>query len=127
MLLASCATAQQDSGVSDMKYRPSWESLDSRPMPGWFEDAKFGIFIHWGVYSVPSWIRVAEGKYSSYAEWYQARVMGELRGEETFHELNFGEEFEYRDFAPMFKAELFDPGFWAEMFSIRPRANSFTS
>jgi hypothetical protein len=36
------------------KYEPSWDSLDSRPLPSWFDDAKFGIFIHWGVFSVPS-------------------------------------------------------------------------
>ncbi|MCP4899050.1 MAG: alpha-L-fucosidase, partial [bacterium] len=117
MLLASCVFSQQSAGVSSMKFQPNWDSLDSRAIPDWFEDAKFGIFIHWGVYSVPSWIRVTEGKYASYAEWYQARVMGELRGEELFHEQNYGGDFEYRDFAPMFKAELFDPGFWAEMFS----------
>ena len=97
-------------------YEPTWESLDSRPIPGWFTDAKFGIFIHWGVYSVPAWIRVTEGKYASYAEWYYARVMGELKGDEDFHERTFGEDFEYRDFAPMFTAELFDPDLWASLF-----------
>ena len=97
-------------------YEPTWESLDSRPIPEWFTDAKFGIFIHWGVYSVPAWIRVTEGKYASYAEWYYARVMGELKGDEDFHERTFGQDFEYRDFAPMFTAELFDPDLWAGLF-----------
>ncbi|NUN97512.1 MAG: alpha-L-fucosidase, partial [Candidatus Omnitrophica bacterium] len=36
-------------------YEANWESIDSRPLPAWFDEAKFGIFIHWGVYSVPSW------------------------------------------------------------------------
>jgi alpha-L-fucosidase len=103
--------------LSAQTYAPTWESLDARPIPEWFGDAKFGIFIHWGVYSVPSWIRVQEGKYASYAEWYYARVMGELKGEEDFHEKTFGEDFEYRDFAPMFTAELFDPDFWAGLFA----------
>jgi len=98
-------------------YEPTWESLDSRPIPAWFQDAKFGIFIHWGVYSVPAWIRVTEGRYASYAEWYYARVMGELRGEEDFHERTYGGDFEYRDFAPLFTAELWDPGFWADLFA----------
>lgn len=40
--------------VNDKKYEPTWESLDSRPLPTWFDDAKIGIFIHWGVFSVPS-------------------------------------------------------------------------
>ncbi len=98
-------------------YEPAWESLDGRPMPEWFPDAKFGIFIHWGVYSVPAWIRVREGRYASYAEWYYARVMGELKGEEDFHERTYGDDFEYRDFAPMFTAELFHPHFWAGLFA----------
>jgi len=98
-------------------YQPTWESLDGRPIPTWFGEAKFGIFIHWGVYSVPAWIRVREGRYASYAEWYYARVMGELKGDEDFHEKTYGEDFEYRDFAPLFTAELFDPGFWADLFA----------
>ena len=98
-------------------YEPTWESLDSRPIPEWFGNEKFGIFIHWGVYSVPAWIRVQEGRYASYAEWYYARVMGELRGDEEFHEKTFGEGFEYRDFAPMFTAGLFDPDLWASLFA----------
>ena len=50
------------------RYNDSWESLDSRPLPEWFDDAKFGIFIHWGLYSVPAWSPVGE-----YAEWYWER------------------------------------------------------
>ena len=49
----------------DVRYEPRWDSLDRRPTPPWFLDAKFGIFIHWGVYSVPAW-----GAPKSYAEWY---------------------------------------------------------
>ena len=100
-----------------MVYEASWESLDKRPIPEWFENAKFGIFIHWGVYSVPAWRKIESAKYASYAEWYYARVMNnELNGGKDFHEKNFGKDFEYRDFAPLFKAELFDPAFYAELF-----------
>ncbi|MBN2416082.1 alpha-L-fucosidase [bacterium] len=99
-------------------YMPAWESLDSRPVPAWFQDAKFGIFIHWGVYSVPAWRPVASARYASYAEWYYARVMGDtVHGGALFHKENYGESFEYRDFASLFRAELFDPGFWAELFA----------
>jgi alpha-L-fucosidase len=41
-------------GACNLKYDPTWESLDSRPLPQWYDNAKFGIFIHWGVFSVPS-------------------------------------------------------------------------
>jgi alpha-L-fucosidase len=61
LLLASPLTAQT--------YQPTWESIDTRPTPAWFQDAKFGIFIHWGVYSVPAYAPVIPGKLA-YAEWY---------------------------------------------------------
>ncbi|HRE08125.1 MAG TPA: alpha-L-fucosidase, partial [Opitutaceae bacterium] len=47
------------------RYQAAWESLDTRPTPSWFLDAKFGVFIHWGVYSVPAW-----GPKDRYSEWY---------------------------------------------------------
>ena len=100
-----------------MKYTANWESLDRRPIPKWFEDAKFGIFVHWGVYSVPAWRKVESAKYASYAEWYYARVMYSAEnGGKDFHAKNYGPDFEYRDFAPMFRAELFDPDFYASLF-----------
>jgi alpha-L-fucosidase len=99
-------------------YEPTWESLDRRPVPTWFQDAKFGIFIHWGVYSVPAWRKVTQGRYASYAEWYYARVMFDKKsGGEEFHAKNFGKDFAYRDFAPLFRAELFDPDRWADLFA----------
>lgn len=103
--------------ASGQEYQPTWESIDSRPIPTWFEDAKFGIFIHWGVYSVPAWRKVESARYASYAEWYYARVMdNKENGGYDFHRKNYGEDFEYRDFAPMFRAELFNPDQWAELF-----------
>lgn len=51
---------------SQKVYTPDWESLDKRPVPSWFEDAKFGIFIHWGLYSVPGW-----SPKGTYSEWYK--------------------------------------------------------
>ena len=58
-------------------YQPTWESLDKRPLPAWFNEAKFGIFIHWGVYSVPAWRPLGGERYASYAEWYYASVIGD--------------------------------------------------
>lgn len=98
-------------------YLPTWASLDSRPMPAWFNEAKFGIFIHWGVYSVPAWRPLGRKLYASYAEWYYSSVMGDkIHGGEAFHKKNYGADFEYRDFAPLFRAELFDPDYWADLF-----------
>jgi alpha-L-fucosidase len=103
-------------------YQPNWESLNSRPIPQWFIDAKFGIFIHWGLYSVPAWAPANEdiGVYAKYAEWYWWRIMntndkaGLLFRE--YHNNRYGENFLYQDFAPQFKGEHFDPAQWAELF-----------
>ena len=40
--------------VASLAYEPNWDSVDSRPLPEWFDEAKLGIFIHWGVFSVPA-------------------------------------------------------------------------
>jgi alpha-L-fucosidase len=119
--------------AKEQQYLPSWQSLDSRPVPGWFEDAKFGIFIHFGVYSVPSWAPVG-----TYAEWYwwqlsntnsstyAVRARRGIRARQRtrrlrtvsvqFHVKTYGPDFVYPDFAPLFRAELFDPAFWAYLF-----------
>jgi alpha-L-fucosidase len=115
LALAASLTAQP--------YKPNWESIDKRPVPAWFTDAKFGIFIHWGVYSVPSWAPADApiGIYAKYAEWYWYRsTVGE--GEayklfKAFHDSMYGPDFKYQDFAGQFRAELFDPGQWADVFS----------
>ena len=92
-------------------YSANWKSLDGRPTPEWFTDAKFGIFIHWGVYSVPAW-----GSKGSYSEWYW-KNMEDKNGETYKHHIKtYGGGFLYQDFAPMFKADLFNPDQWAELF-----------
>ncbi|MBS4059637.1 MAG: alpha-L-fucosidase [Bacteroidetes bacterium] len=89
----------------------TWESLRNRPYPQWFKEAKIGVFIHWGVYSVPSY-----GGSEAYGEWF---LRGLLAGDKTrtdFMKSHFGEDFKYEDFAPLFKAELFDADEWASIF-----------
>lgn len=96
------------------RYEPKWESLDQRPTPEWFLDAKFGVFIHWGVYSVPAW-----GKVGEYAEWYWDRIMSdkpEMAVWRQFHQRNYGANFNYMDFATQFTAELYDAKQWANLF-----------
>lgn len=103
--------------MSNKTYKPDWASLDSREMPAWFNEAKFGIFIHWGVFSVPAWRTVDNTLFGSYAEWYYASVYGNYRNNDAgFHEQHYGKDFLYRDFAPQFNAELFQPEAWAELF-----------
>jgi alpha-L-fucosidase len=61
----------QEPASKPKSYDPNWASLDSRPIPQWFTDAKFGIFIHWGIYSVPAWAPANAdiGVYAKYDEW----------------------------------------------------------
>ncbi|HVM88757.1 MAG TPA: alpha-L-fucosidase [Puia sp.] len=90
------------------KFQASWESLSKYQCPEWYRDAKFGIFIHWGVYSVPA--------YGS--EWYPREMY--QQGSDIFkhHVAAYGPQskFGYKDFIPMFKAEKFDALQWAELF-----------
>ncbi len=101
-------------------YEPDWESIDSRPVPEWFSDAKFGIFLHWGLYSVPAWGPTDGTIYEKYAEWYWMRMMQPETGTgkkfRDFHDRVYGEKFKYQDFVKGFKAEMFDPEQWAEIF-----------
>ena len=92
-------------------YQPKWESLDKRPTPQWWLDAKFGIFIHWGVYSVPAFAKVG-----NYSEWYWNSLVEGRPEYIDFHKKNFGPGFQYADFVPLFKAELFNPDQWANVF-----------
>src|SRR6267143_556138 len=111
--------------MSAQTYQPAWESIDQRPTPAWFGDAKFGIFIHWGTYSVPAYAPVLPGKLA-YAEWYwNALTNGKSnpkaddlqKGTWAFHQKVYGADFPYQNFAPLFKAELFEPDHWADVFA----------
>ncbi|MEH6305184.1 alpha-L-fucosidase [Olivibacter sp. CPCC 100613] len=100
------------------KYEPAWSSIDEREIPQWWQDAKFGIFIHWGPYSVPAYapIKEVEGVYEKYAEHYENRLKSKNKLFLDFHHKNYGPNFTYQDFAPLFKAEHFKPEQWAELF-----------
>lgn len=100
------------------QYQPNWQSLDQREIPSWWRDAKFGIFIHWGIYSVPAYAPVneVEGIYEKYAEHYYNRLLGGNKLFLDFHEKHYGKDFSYADFAPMFTAAYFNPNEWADLF-----------
>ena len=66
LCLLVCLGCCMNSLKAQDHYKPTWKSLDSRPVPDWFQNAKFGIFIHWGPYSVPAW-----SPKGTYSEWYQ--------------------------------------------------------
>ena len=93
-----------------MKYENNWASLNTRPVPQWFADAKFGVFIHWGLYSVPSFT-----KNGDYAEWYAKQLESGSEEVRAFHERVYPGK-KYEDFVSDFKAELFDADRWADLF-----------
>ncbi len=105
-------------------YQPTWESIDKRPTPAWFTDAKFGIFIHWGMYSVPSYAPVLPGQAGLrrvVLERHHAGRDSEANPIQTgtwaFHQRVYGAGYPYQNFAPLFRAELFDPDHWADVFA----------
>src|ERR1035438_8018998 len=72
-------------------------------------DSKFGIFIHWGLYSVPAYAPVNSKGETMYAEWYWNSLNKANSSTRKFHDRNYGAGFPYFDFAPMFRAELYNP------------------
>lgn len=99
------------------QYAPSWESLDKRPVPEWWQEAKFGIFIHWGIYSVPAYAPVNEvkGVYEKYAEHYMNRLLHKDSLFVRHHRKYYGADLTYQDFAAEFNGEYFDPEAWADL------------
>lgn len=102
-LLLSCTNSNKD-----LKYEPNWESLSKQVVPDWFMDAKFGIYAHWGVYSVPA--------YGD--EWYPRHMHDQDHSVNRHHLEKYGDptKFGYHDFVPMFTAENFNADEWAELF-----------
>ena len=95
--------------IANGRFRDNWESLSQYQEPEWSKNAKFGIFIHWGVYSVPA--------YGS--EWYSRNMYIQGSHEFEHHVKTYGphKDFGYKDFIPMFRAEKFNAHEWAKLFS----------
>lgn len=95
--------------IESIRYEANWTSLDSRPLPSWYDEAKLGIFIVWGVYSVPAFQN----------EWfwdYWKNPKDIRKNVVHFMKKNYPPSFTYADFAPDFTAELYNPEEWAEIF-----------
>lgn len=103
------------------KYEPNWESLSQYSCPEWFSDAKFGIFIHWGVYAVPEFGSEWYG-YHMYRPTLTPHRTGIASNKSNptyeFHKANYGlpNEFGYKDFIPQFKGEHFNAKEWIDLF-----------
>ena len=108
--MSEAITIQTVNAVIDSgPFAASWESLQAGyKIPTWYEDAKFGLFIHWGVYAVPAFG----------SEWYPRNMYQEGSPEFKHHVETYGPqtEFGYKDFIPQFTAAKFDPNAWADLF-----------
>lgn len=98
-----------DQVIAEGPFRDNWASLSAYQVPQWYKNAKFGIFIHWGVYSVPAFG----------SEWYSRNMYLQGSPEYEHHIKTYGpqKEFGYKDFIPMFTADKFDPKVWADLFA----------
>ena len=114
-----------------MNYTPEKESLKLHKSPKWFHDAKLGIFIHWGLFSVPAYaagkLELGESqkrgiekhfKNNPYAEWYLNSLRIDGSPTQKFHEENYGDDFSYDDFVSIFNKEIekWNPNEMVELF-----------
>ena len=99
---------QIDAVIERGPYAPEWSSLTRHPVPAWYRGAKLGVFLHWGVYSVPAFGN----------EWYPRSMYDPNSREYRHHREVYGDQktFGYKDFIPLFTAERFDPDAWAALF-----------
>jgi alpha-L-fucosidase len=110
------------------RYEPTLASLNQHPLPQWYDDAKLGIFIHWGLYSVPGWATLQHPehdfgnrdylKYNPYAEWYYNTMRIEGSPTEAYHREHYGANYNYYNFASIFDQESkkWNPDQWAKIF-----------
>ncbi len=104
----SSILAEVDRQTHDGTFRPDWQTLSTYEVPDWYKDAKFGIFIHWGLYAVPAFG----------SEWYPREMYATGTEINKHHVATYGPltRFGYKDFIPLFKAESYDPVAWASLF-----------
>ena len=109
--------AKDKNPKQQIRYDASWESLKQYQVPEWWKNMKFGIYFHWGPYSVPAYK----------TEWYSHWMYEDGNPIRKYHEQKYGAlwNFGYKDFIPDFKAEKFDADAWAELFKKAGRITSY--
>jgi alpha-L-fucosidase len=113
---------------SPARYEPTLESLNKHSLPAWYADAKLGIFVHWGLYSVPGWAPLVHPNHdftaadyihnNPYAEWYLNSMRIDGSPTQAYHREHYGANYDYYNFAPIFDREVqkWSPDIWAKVF-----------
>jgi alpha-L-fucosidase len=119
----------QESAPSPRKFDPTWDSLKQHRVPEWYNNAKLGIFIHWGLYSVPAWAPTTGElnkvppsewfKLNPYAEWYLNSLRIPDSPTRKHHEETWGKNYDYYQFTSVFndKVRQWNPDNWAALFA----------
>lgn len=119
--------------TAGVRYQASETSLAAHPLPQWYDDAKLGIFIHWGLYSVPGYatldtVGFDQGqtqadkseyfKNNPYAEWYYNTLLIDGSPTQAYHAKTYGKDFPYYQFAAAFNADSkrWNPDTWVKLF-----------
>ncbi len=102
---------------TEQQYTPDWASIDSRPLPAWYDESKVGLFVHWGIFSVPSissewyvilsWIKHDFYVFYIYRFWWSWKGNNPDPKVVAFMNANYPPDWTYADFAPQLRAELF--------------------
>jgi alpha-L-fucosidase len=135
-MIVACAIAVAGVGAQTKepqvtrKYEATIESLNKHPLPSWYADAKLGIFIHWGLYSVPGWAVLTPAgeklspeeylKRNPYAEWYYNTLRLEGSPTQQYHKEHYGANYNYYNFAEAFDKDIqkWKPEDWAQVFKM---------
>lgn len=94
-----------DNVISKGEYKDNWESLSLYPVPTWYRNAKFGVFIHWGAYCVPAY----------FSEWYVRLMYYKNNPVYWHHKKKYGKQYPYRNFIDQFTAPQFDAEEWIKL------------
>ncbi len=116
VLVLGCGMGASMAAQAPKKYEATIESLDRHPLPEWYDDAKLGIFIHWGLYSVPGWAPLVHPEHdftsedyiknNPYAEWYLNVLRIDGSPTQKYHAEHYGKDYDYYNFAPTFNKEI---------------------
>lgn len=127
-LVCVAASTCAQNAQAPVHYEPTLESLNRHPLPDWYAGAKLGIFIHWGLYSVPGWAPLVHPTHdfssedyirnNPYAEWYLNSMRLEGSPTQAYHREHFGAHYNYYNFADTFDKDIqkWNPETWAKVF-----------